>query len=146
MQIRNSSGFTFIEFLIVILIVSLLWFFLARKFTGHIQATKRITCRSNIRIIQGQLEIYEMRFGKYPADTSQEFNDFLNNKKIFVEKPTCPFDDIEGGVIFPYKIDQQTGIVLPHHHPREVLSREMSPLQRWIEKINKYRKRKLAKN
>lgn len=105
---RRHRGLAFIELLVAVAIISLLWIFMVRLYMGRIELAKKGVCKANARIIQGQLEILHARTGNYP-ESQKEFNAFLRNLDNFAEKPVCPFGWI-------WKYDVKTHRVIKHRH------------------------------
>lgn len=77
----DSSGFTLVELIVVVAIVSLLS---AIGVSNYMMATIRAkvaACHSNMRVIEGAIMQYRNDFGKYPAfyraDNSEGFNAWL---------------------------------------------------------------------
>ena len=104
----QSSGLAFMELMIAVAIISILWIKMMGIYIGKIEESKRAVCKANARIIQGQIEIYHARMGVYPAD-KKSFDRFLKNLAYFTERPVCPFGK-------PWKYDLKTNRVIRHRH------------------------------
>lgn len=104
----DQRGLTFVELLITVLIISLLWVYMVRIYQGRIYEAKKAACVANWRVVQGQLDIYAIKLGRYPLN-QKEFKQFLKNEDIFVEEPRCPFE-------VPYTLDVKKKRVVKHTH------------------------------
>ncbi|HSW74799.1 MAG TPA: prepilin-type N-terminal cleavage/methylation domain-containing protein [Candidatus Saccharimonadales bacterium] len=64
---KNSSGFTIIEILVVLVIIGILLTLVISTYSG-VQAKNRNNDRqSGINLLQGQLEVYYAQYSKYPT-------------------------------------------------------------------------------
>lgn len=100
----NSSGFTIIELLLVIVLVLTLAFIVAASYNSIRKRERNKERRNDITIIQNKLEIYYAKHNKYPTldqlnnDDWREANikdiengvlsDPLDTNSKFVNKPT----------------------------------------------------------
>lgn len=105
---RGKRGLAFIELLVAVAIISILWIIMTRLYIGKIELARKGVCAANARIIQGQIEILHARAGTYPAD-KKEFNAFLRSLDYFAEKPICPLGE-------SWKYDVKTHRVIKHRH------------------------------
>ncbi|MDH5160119.1 competence type IV pilus major pilin ComGC [Heyndrickxia oleronia] len=84
--LKNKSGFTLIEMLVVLLIITVLIFIAIPNITKHSKSINNKGCEAFVQMVQGQVQAYEMEYKKFP-NTIQE----LVNEGYLVEKKTkCP--------------------------------------------------------
>ena len=79
-MLKNSSGFTLIEMLVVLVILSLLAGLILPRLLGRTEEAKRQTAELQIRIFENALSLYYSDNGFYPS-TAQGL-------RALVEKPT----------------------------------------------------------
>lgn len=111
-KILQEEGVTFMELLIVVTIIALLWIEMINIYQGKVEEAQRAVCKSNIAIIQGQLEIYCAK--ESLIDNKKKFKKFLINKEYFVHKPECPFR-------LPYTFSAKDRTVFKHIHKIEII-------------------------
>lgn len=85
----HAPGLAFVELLLAAAIICLLWIWMVRFYVGRIEQSRKAVCRTNARIIQGQLELYHVRTGMYPSG-QKAFDRFLKNLDYFADEPACP--------------------------------------------------------
>lgn len=66
-QIKNQSGFTIVELLIVIVVIGILAALVITTFTGIQKKARDTERQTDIKAIHGQLEAYYAEQGKYPT-------------------------------------------------------------------------------
>ncbi|RKJ60384.1 prepilin-type N-terminal cleavage/methylation domain-containing protein, partial [Butyricicoccus sp. 1XD8-22] len=64
---NNESGFTLIEMLIVLLIISVLIIITIPNVTKHFATIDEKGCDAFVTMVQGQVEAYKIDFNKYPS-------------------------------------------------------------------------------
>ncbi|BDH62091.1 competence protein ComGC [Lysinibacillus sp. PLM2] len=64
---NNDSGFTLIEMLIVLLIISVLIIITIPNVTKHFATIDEKGCDAFVAMVQGQVEAYKIDFNKYPS-------------------------------------------------------------------------------
>ena len=84
-KIVNESGFSLIEMMIVLLIISVLILVAIPNVTKHSKSIDDKGCSAYISMVQGQVEAYKMENHKYPNGL-----DDLVNKDYFPDTPKCP--------------------------------------------------------
>jgi len=114
--VRNNTGFTLIEMLIVVAIIGLLSSVVLVGL-GDVRREARDTRRiSDLRQIQNALEIFYSREQRYPED-------------LYADIPSAPFDPLpepEIGTLLPYayeKLDENTyriGACLEGNRPQGI--------------------------
>ncbi len=66
--LNNEHGFTLVELLTVVFIIGILLLIATLIYTSSVSASRRNTCKSNLRIIDGAISVYEARLESPPAD------------------------------------------------------------------------------
>ncbi len=64
----NESGFTLIEMLIVILIISILLLIAVPNMAKNSEVVKEKSCEATIQLVQSQVAAYEVEKGELPVD------------------------------------------------------------------------------
>lgn len=97
-KLREEKGFTLIEMLIVIMIVSLL-LLLVMTNVGGVQDTVKTTTNAGIvQTVDSQKVIYEMKEGKKPTLEELREGGYINQEqlsayeKVGSKKPTIPVE------------------------------------------------------
>lgn len=84
-KIIDESGFSLIEMMIVLLIISVLILVAIPNVTKHSKSIDDKGCSAYIAMVQGQVEAYKMENHKYPTGLAD-----LVNKDYFPDTPKCP--------------------------------------------------------
>ncbi|MGM8214105.1 competence type IV pilus major pilin ComGC [Bacillaceae bacterium W0354] len=101
---KNNSGFTLIEMLIVLLVISVLLLITIPNVTKHNSVINDKGCEAYIEVVQAQVELYKLDHqGKEPTSLSQLVDEYI-------PRDTCP--------------DEQTKLVL--NEGRVVKSNEIN--------------------
>jgi general secretion pathway protein G len=79
---KNTKGFTFIELMVVVIILGILAAIVLPKFTGRTEQARIKAAESQIQVFSTALEAYELDNGRYPT-TEQGL-------QALVKKPTIP--------------------------------------------------------
>lgn len=104
MKITNKRGFTLVELMIVLFIFSILISFMFPKLDQLTESSKKSANKSNIHIINTQVELWYQQNGTWPAD---DLSDIGNNPNYFPEGlPINPLDDSN------YELDPNTHRVI----------------------------------
>jgi len=83
-KLKEERGFTLIEMMIVLLIISVLILIAIPNVTKHSKSIDEKGCSAYISMIQGQVESYKMDKHSYPSP--QE----LVTAEYLLEVPKCP--------------------------------------------------------
>ena len=67
MERPNDGGFTFIEIMVVVIILGILAAIVLPKFTGRTQEAKITAAKSQIGVFSTTLDAYELDNGRYPT-------------------------------------------------------------------------------
>ena len=78
---NNESGFTLIEMLIVLFIISILILIAIPNVTKHFATVDKKGCDAYVKMVQGQVEAYRIDIGQYPTSVSE-----LENKEYLKER------------------------------------------------------------
>ncbi|WP_059171122.1 competence type IV pilus major pilin ComGC [Bacillus sp. FJAT-27445] len=65
--IKNNRGFTLIEMMVVMLVISVLLVITIPNITKHNQNINKKGCDAYKKMVQAQVQAYEMDKGKYPT-------------------------------------------------------------------------------
>lgn len=111
------KGFTLVELLLVVLIISVLASIVVPRLTGAADKASKAKCDANWANLIRALELYAVNNnGTYPADQDAFDADILNSSAYFPHgAPECPF----GAAANPYVYDNTAGAetVTKHNHP-----------------------------
>jgi len=103
---RVTKAFTFVELLVVVLILGALAAIALPRVVRSGDAAKANACKRNVDIINSQVEFYYANNGEWPAKLGQ----LTKNKDYFPDgEPGCPFGT-------KYKYNQDTHHVADHDH------------------------------
>lgn len=81
---KNEKGFTLIEMLIVLLIISVLILITIPNVTKHFSSIDEKGCAAYVQMVQGQVEAYKVDYLKYP--TMQQ----LKEQGYIKKEAKCP--------------------------------------------------------
>jgi prepilin-type N-terminal cleavage/methylation domain-containing protein len=74
---RSERGFTLIELMVVILILGILVAIAVPVYLASQDNAREMTCRSNLRTIDGAIRTFAARYGADPATLDELVPDFL---------------------------------------------------------------------
>ncbi|MGE7090755.1 competence type IV pilus major pilin ComGC [Lysinibacillus sp. NPDC048646] len=83
--IKQQAGFTLIEMLIVLLIISVLILITIPNVTKHFATIDEKGCTAYISMVQGQVEAYRVDFMAYPT-----LGDLVDKGYLKENETTCP--------------------------------------------------------
>lgn len=84
-KLNNEQGFSLIEMMIVLLIISVLILIAIPNVTKHSESIDEKGCNAYLAMVQGQVEAYKMDTHQYPTSIET-----LVGKDYFPETPVCP--------------------------------------------------------
>lgn len=87
MKLKNQKGFTLVEMLIVLLVVSILLLITVPNVTKHNSVIKDKGCDALVKMVEAQVQAFELEKGKVPTVTELESGGYLK------EGTTCPNGD-----------------------------------------------------
>lgn len=82
---KQQAGFTLIEMLIVLLIISMLILITIPNVTKHFATIDEKGCAAYISMVQGQVEAYRVDFMEYPT-----LDDLIAKGYLKEQGTTCP--------------------------------------------------------
>lgn len=103
---KNNKGFTLIEMLIVLMIISVLIILIVPNLSGKSKAVHETGCEALVKVVQAQVDLYYLDEGKYPASIEDLVPDYISE-----EQTTCSNNknitlNTDGKVINPYPDDE----------------------------------------
>ncbi|WP_203246920.1 competence type IV pilus major pilin ComGC [Sporosarcina beigongshangi] len=81
----GNSGFTLIEMMIVLLIISVLILIAIPNVTKHSKSIDEKGCAAYVKMVEGQIEAFKMDEKKLPISLEE-----LTEKEYLPENPQCP--------------------------------------------------------
>lgn len=84
-RLKQEKGFTLIEMLIVLLIISILILITVPNITKHFATIDKKGCDAYISMVQGQVEAYRVDLMTYPT-----IQDLVDNGYLKKNETTCP--------------------------------------------------------
>ena len=91
---KNEKGFTLVEMLVVLLIISILILVTIPNVSKHFASIDEKGCHAYILMLQGQVEAYKLNHNEYPASVS----DLIDEGYIVEEDLKCP-DNTEVNIV-----------------------------------------------
>lgn len=84
-NIKNQDGFTLIEMMIVLLIISVLILIAIPNVTKHSATIDQKGCQAYVQMVQGQVEAYRIELKSVPT-----LADLVNQKYLNADGNKCP--------------------------------------------------------
>jgi len=85
---RSNRGFTLVELLVVVLILGALAAIAIPRISQSAEKAKINACKTNVDLINSQIELHYANEGAWPED----LDDILNDESYFPDgPPECPF-------------------------------------------------------
>lgn len=86
-NLKNDRGFTLIEMLIVLFVISILMIITIPNITKNQSAIKSKGCEAFVKMVQGQVQAFEIDHNKWPANVEE-----LKNGE-YLTQTSCPNGD-----------------------------------------------------
>jgi len=87
---RGKKGFTLVELLVVVLILGALAAIAIPRISQSAQTAKINACKTNVDLINSQIELWYANKGSWPED----LDEILDDTDYFPDgAPTCPLGD-----------------------------------------------------
>lgn len=103
---RSNKGFTLVELLVVVLILGALAAIAIPRISQSAESAKINACKTNVDLLNTQIELYYANEGEWPTD----LDDIVNDKDYFPDgPPECPF-----GKAYKYRAGRHR--VIEHTH------------------------------
>lgn len=103
---RCGKGFTLVELLVVVLILGALAAIAIPRISQSAETAKINACKTNVNLINSQIELYYANNGDWPAS----LNDLVTDSEYFPDGvPVCPLG-------IEYKYDTKTHRLGEHSH------------------------------
>ncbi|MCJ8006821.1 competence type IV pilus major pilin ComGC [Lederbergia wuyishanensis] len=83
---ENEKGFTLIEMMIVLLVITIILLVALPNVTKHSSSINEKGCEALVHMVQGQVQAYYMDKKEYPATLEDLKNDYINEDFEFI----CP--------------------------------------------------------
>lgn len=84
-QIKNQSGFTLIEMMIVLLIISVLILIAIPNVTKHSATIDEKGCQAYVKMVQGQVEAFRIEEKSIPT-----LDDLMEKQYLNAGETSCP--------------------------------------------------------
>lgn len=78
---RQDEGFTLIEMLLVLLVISVLIIVIIPNIARQSDNVQNTGCTAQIKMVQGQIEAYKLQNGKTPASITDLVPEFLKENQ-----------------------------------------------------------------
>lgn len=81
-QFRKNDGFTLIEMLLVLLVISVLIIVIIPNIAKQSDNVQDTGCKAQVKMVQGQIEAYKLQNGKSPASINELVPEFLKENQV----------------------------------------------------------------
>ncbi|MCH1624916.1 competence type IV pilus major pilin ComGC [Fredinandcohnia quinoae] len=85
----GQKGFTLIEMMIVLLVISILLLITIPNVTKHNSVINNKGCEAYVKMVEAQAQAYEIETGKFPTSIT----DLFDGKYLKAEDAKCPNGD-----------------------------------------------------
>lgn len=101
---KNEKGFTLIEMMIVLLVISVLLIVTVPSIARNNSTVNDKGCEVYLKMVEAQVQSYEMDKGSLPTDVEA----LINGKYLKSDQATCPHGKVA-------KIDGNGGVTITDH-------------------------------
>lgn len=95
---KNEKGFTLIEMMIVLLVISVLLIVMVPNVAGHNSTINDKGCKAYIRMVEAQVQAYEMDEGEVPSVSELQDKGYLAKGQEICPHGKAAIIDENGGV------------------------------------------------
>ncbi|ATD30216.1 prepilin-type N-terminal cleavage/methylation domain-containing protein [Macrococcoides bohemicum] len=81
-QFRKNDGFTLIEMLLVLLVISVLIIVIIPNIAKQSDNVQNTGCTAQVKMVQGQIEAYKLQNGKAPTSINELVPEFLKENQV----------------------------------------------------------------
>ncbi|KAA1040111.1 competence type IV pilus major pilin ComGC [Macrococcus equipercicus] len=78
---RSDEGFTLIEMLLVLLVISVLIIVIIPNIAKQTDNVQQTGCQAQVKMVQGQIEAYRLQNGTTPASIQELVPEFLKSNQ-----------------------------------------------------------------
>lgn len=108
-MLKNQKGFTLVEMLIVLLVISVLIVLAIPNIGKHFETVDSKGCEAYVSMVQGQVEAYRLEKNEYPTT----LDDLKNAEYLKADNMTCPngeeIEIVDGEVRLKTEVDGTGG-------------------------------------
>lgn len=84
-MLKNEKGFTLIEMLVVLLIISILILITIPNVTKHFSTVDDKGCKAYVKMVQGQVEAYKLEYKTIPT-----IDELVSKNYLKENETSCP--------------------------------------------------------
>ncbi|WP_414046291.1 competence type IV pilus major pilin ComGC [Macrococcus equi] len=81
-QFKKKDGFTLIEMLLVLLVISVLIIVIIPNIAKQSDNVQNTGCKAQVKMVQGQIEAYKLQNGKTPVSINELVPEFLKDTQV----------------------------------------------------------------
>lgn len=108
--LNDSKGFTLVEMMIVLLIISILILITIPNVTKHSASIDDKGCKAFARMLEGQVEAYKMEFKKIPTLDELDQEGYLKGNKTCPNGTELTIDAANGSVTIAGEVSAGDGM------------------------------------
>lgn len=94
-QFSKKDGFTLVEMLIVLLVISVLIIIIIPNIAKQSENVQNTGCQAQVKMVQGQVEAYKLQKGSNPTSVNDLVPEFLKESQVKCKNGKAI--DIQGG-------------------------------------------------
>jgi general secretion pathway protein G len=123
---RNRSGFTLVELMVVLTIIALLLAIVVPDYVGKVRRAEEAVLKENLTLMRDALDKHFADAGRYPATLED-----LVSKRYLRSIPKDPLTQTASGWITVAPSDPQKGGVYDIHSAAKGTGSDGTPYERW---------------